>query len=258
MYGLSGISGSMIFFSFLALIFIIKSIKIVKEYERGVVFRLGRLLRAKGPGLFILIPFIDSMVQVDMRTLTLDVPAQDVITKDNVPVKVNAVVYFRIVNAEDAIVKIENFMSATSQIAQTTLRNVVGQSELDELLSKREKISQSLQQIIDENTDPWGIKVSIVELKDVEIPPNMQRAMAKQAEAERERRAKIINAEGELQASEKLKSAADILSKNDVSIQIRYLQTLTEISSEKSSTILFPIPVDTMSKFFKEVKGKIK
>lgn len=253
-----GISGSMIFFTFLAIIIIIKSLKIVKEYERGVVFRLGRLLRAKGPGLFILIPFIDSMVLVDLRTLTLDVPAQDVITKDNVPVKVNAVVYFRIINPEDAIVKIENYMTATSQIAQTTLRNVVGQSELDELLSKREKISQSLQKIIDESTDPWGIKVSIVELKDVEIPPNMQRAMAKQAEAERERRAKIIHAEGEFQASEKLKLAADILAKNEVAIQIRYLQTLTEISSEKTNTILFPIPVDTISKFMKEVKGKIK
>ncbi len=253
-----GISGSMIFFTFLAIILIIKSLKIVKEYERGVVFRLGRLLRAKGPGLFILIPFIDSMVLVDLRTLTLDVPAQDVITKDNVPVKVNAVVYFRIINPEDAIVKIENFMTATSQIAQTTLRNVVGQSELDELLSKREKISQSLQKIIDESTDPWGIKVSIVELKDVEIPPNMQRAMAKQAEAERERRAKIIHAEGEFQASEKLKLAADILAKNEVAIQIRYLQTLTEISSEKTNTILFPIPVDTISKFMKELKGKIK
>ncbi|MBU1077341.1 MAG: slipin family protein [Spirochaetes bacterium] len=253
-----GIPAHIIFFVFLGIIIIIKSLKIVKEYERGVVFRLGRLLRAKGPGLFILIPFIDNMVLVDLRTLTLDVPSQDVITKDNVPVKVNAVVYFRIIQPEDAIVKIENFMSATSQIAQTTLRNVVGQSELDELLTNREKISQKLQKIIDESTDPWGIKVSIVELKDVEIPPNMQRAMAKQAEAERERRAKIISAEGEFQASEKIKLAADILSKNEVAIQIRYLQTLTEISTEKTNTILFPVPVDTISNFLKEVKGKLK
>lgn len=251
-----GFSGSMIFFFVLILIIITKSLKIVKEYERGVVFRLGRLLRAKGPGIFVLIPFLDTMVKVDLRIFTLDVPPQDIITKDNVPVKVNAVVYFRIMNPEDAIVKVENYMNATGLISQTTLRNVIGQSELDELLTKREALNERLQKIIDEQTDPWGIKVSIVELKDVEIPPNMQRAMAKQAEAERERRAKIINAEGEYQAAEKLAQAAKILSENDTAIQIRYLQTLTEISSEKSNTVVFPVPIDTLSKLLKEAKNK--
>ncbi len=226
---------------FLAIIFIIKSIRVVNEYERGVIFRLGRLIGAKGPGLFLLFPFIDTMVKVDLRTFTLDVPSQDVITKDNIPVKVNAVVYFRIIDPESSVVKVENFMSATSQIAQTTLRNVVGQSELDEILANREKISQQLQKIIDDQTDPWGIKVSIVEMKDVEIPLNMQRAMAKQAEAERERRAKIIAAAAEFQAAQKISEAADILSKNDTSIKLRYLQTLSEISNEKTSTIVFPI-----------------
>ncbi len=238
---MSGISSISLTFIILALIFFIKSIRVVNEYERGVIFRLGRLIGAKGPGLFLLLPFIDTMVKVDLRTFTLDVPAQDVITKDNIPIKVNAVVYFRIINPEDSVVKVENFMSATSQIAQTTLRNVVGQSELDEILANREKISQQLQQIIDEQTDPWGIKVSIVEMKDVEIPLNMQRAMAKQAEAERERRAKIIAAEGEYQAAQKIAEAADILSKNDTSIKLRYLQTLSEISNEKTSTIVFPV-----------------
>ncbi len=251
-----GFSGSMIFLFVLALIIITKSLKIVKEYERGVVFRLGRLLRAKGPGIFVLIPFLDAMVKVDLRIFTLDVPPQDIITKDNVPVKVNAVVYFRIMNPEDAIVKVENYMNATGLISQTTLRNVIGQSELDELLTKREALNERLQKIIDEQTDPWGIKVSIVELKDVEIPPNMQRAMAKQAEAERERRAKIINAEGEFQAAEKLSQAAKILSVNDTAIQIRYLQTLTEISSEKSNTVVFPVPIDILSKLLHEVKNK--
>lgn len=238
----------------LALIILSKSIRIVREYERGVVFRLGRLLRAKGPGLFLLIPFIDKMVKVELRTVTMDVPPQDIITRDNVPVKVNAVVYFRIINPEDAVVKVENYYQATSQIAQTTLRNILGKSELDELLSEREKISQKLQQVIDEQTDPWGIKVSIVEVKDVELPSTMQRAMAKQAEAERERRAKVIHAEGEFQASAKLSQAADVLSKNAVSIQLRFLQTLTEISSEKNSTIIFPIPIDLLKSFMEKVK----
>jgi regulator of protease activity HflC (stomatin/prohibitin superfamily) len=238
----------------LALIILCKAIRIVREYERGVVFRLGRLLRAKGPGLFLLIPFIDKMVKVELRTVTMDVPPQDIITRDNVPVKVNAVVYFRIINPEDAVVKVENYYQATSQIAQTTLRNILGKSELDELLSQREKISQKLQKVIDEQTDPWGIKVSVVEVKDVELPATMQRAMAKQAEAERERRAKVIHAEGEFQASAKLAQAADVLSENAVSIQLRFLQTLTEISSEKNSTIIFPIPIDLLKSFMEKVK----
>jgi len=237
----------------LGLIILFKAIRVVREYERGVVFRLGRLLRAKGPGLFLLIPFIDRMVKVELRTVTMDVPPQDIITRDNVPVKVNAVVYFRVVNPEDAVVKIENYVQATSQIAQTTLRNILGKSELDELLSERDKISMELQRVIDEQTDPWGIKVSIVEVKDVELPSTMQRAMARQAEAERERRAKIIHAEGELQASEKLAEAAKILSQNPASIQLRYLQTLNEIAAEKNSTIVFPLPIDLIQGFLDKI-----
>jgi len=212
-------------------------------------FRLGRLLRAKGPGIFLLIPFIDNMVKVELRTVTMDVPPQDIITRDNVPVKVNAVVYFRVINPEDAVVKIENYVQATSQIAQTTLRNILGKSELDELLSERDKISIELQRVIDEQTDPWGIKVSVVEVKDVELPSSMQRAMARQAEAERERRAKIIHAEGEFQASKQLAEAANVLSKNPASIQLRYLQTLNDIATEKNSTIVFPLPIDLMKAF---------
>ncbi len=236
----------------LALILLVKAIKIVKEYERGVVFRLGRLLRAKGPGLFLLIPFIDKMVKVQLRTVTLDIPTQEVITKDNVTVKVNAVAYFRVIDPEDAIVKVESYFQATSQIAQTTLRNILGKSDLDELLSERDKISEELQTVIDELTDPWGIKVSVVEVKDVELPSTMQRAMAKQAEAERERRAKIIHAAGEFQASKKLRKAADVLSKNTASIQLRFLQTLSDISAEKNSTIIFPLPIDLLESFFKD------
>jgi regulator of protease activity HflC (stomatin/prohibitin superfamily) len=236
----------------LAVILILSAIRVVREYERGVVFRLGRLLRAKGPGLIIVIPIIDKMVKVELRTVTLDVPPQDIITKDNVPVKVNAVVYFKVVNPEDAIVKVKNYYHATSQIAQTTLRNILGKSELDELLSNRDKISQELQQVIDEQTDPWGIKVSVVEVKDVELPQAMQRAMAKQAEAERERRAKVIHAEGEFQASTKLSEAAEILAKNEASIQLRFLQTLTEISAEKNSTIVFPVPINILKSFMKK------
>src|SRR6188768_2756932 len=230
---------------FILLIFLSAAVKVAREYERGVVFRLGRLLQPpKGPGLFLLIPVIDRMVRVDLRTITLNVPPQEVITKDNVPVRVNAVAYFRIIDPEKAIVQIENFMVATSQISQTTLRSVLGQHVLDELLSERDKINAILQQIIDEATSPWGIKVSIVEVKDVEIPGGMQRAMARQAEAERERRAKVIAAEGEFQASERLKDAAQVLSENPMSLQLRFLQTMLEISSERSSTIILPLPIE--------------
>jgi regulator of protease activity HflC (stomatin/prohibitin superfamily) len=238
----------------LLVIIIIRSFRIAKEYERGVIFRLGRLIGEKGPGLFILIPFIDQMVKVDLRTVTMDVPPQDVITRDNITVKVNAVVYFRIIDASKCIVEIEDYYNATSQIAQTTLRNVLGQSELDELLSQREMISQKLQQIIDDQTDPWGIKVVTVEVKDVEIPQAMQRAMAKQAEAERERRAKIIHAEGEVQASTKLAEAARILGTEKASLQLRYLQTLTEIASEKNSTTIFPVPLDLFEGLINKLK----
>ena len=226
------------------------SIRVAREYERGVIFRLGRLNSPpKGPGLFFLIPVIDKMVRVDLRTVTLNIPPQEVITKDNVPVRVNAVAYFRIIEPESAIVQVENFMVATSQISQTTLRSVLGQHVLDELLSERDKINAILQEIIDEATSPWGIKVSIVEVKDVEIPSGMQRAMARQAEAERERRAKVIAAEGEFQASEKLKDAAGVLSENPISVQLRFLQTMLEISSERSSTLILPLPLDLFRPF---------
>jgi regulator of protease activity HflC (stomatin/prohibitin superfamily) len=231
-------------------LFLFAAIKVAREYERGVVFRLGRLLpEPKGPGLFILIPIIDRMVRVDLRTITLNVPPQEVITKDNVPARVNAVAYFRIVEPKAAIVQIENFMVATSQIAQTTLRSVLGQHVLDELLSERDKINAILQQIIDEATAPWGIKVSIVEVKDVEIPAGMQRAMARQAEAERERRAKVINAEGEFQAAERLKDAALVIAEQPIALQLRYLQTLLEIGSTNATTIVFPAPIDLLQAF---------
>jgi regulator of protease activity HflC (stomatin/prohibitin superfamily) len=234
----------------LILLLIAASVRIAREYERGVVFRLGRLLMPpKGPGLFFLIPLVDKMVRVDLRTVTLNVPPQEVITKDNVPARVNAVAYFRIVEPANAIVQVENFMVATSQIAQTTLRSVLGQHVLDELLSERDKINAILQQIIDEATSPWGIKVSIVEIKDVEIPSGMQRAMARQAEAERERRAKVIAAEGEFQASERLKDAANVIGLNPIALQLRYLQTMLEISSERSSTMILPIPIDIIKPF---------
>ena len=226
------------------------SVRVAREYERGIIFRLGRLLpQPKGPGLFLLIPIIDRMIKVDLRTITLIVPPQEVITKDNVPVRVNAVAYFRIIDPKAAIVQIENFMVATSQIAQTTLRSVLGQHVLDELLSEREKINAILQGIIDESTAPWGIKVSIVEVKDVEIPQGMQRAMARQAEAERERRAKVIAAEGEFQASERLKDAAGVLSQNPISLQLRFLQTMLEMSSERTSTLIIPLPIDLFKPF---------
>ncbi|MDD4859039.1 MAG: slipin family protein [Dehalococcoidales bacterium] len=220
------------------------AIKIVAEYERGVIFRLGRLLGAKGPGIFFIIPFIDRMVKVDLRTVTMDVPSQEVITKDNVTVRVDAVVYFRVVDPEASVVKVLDHIRATSLISQTTLRNVLGQSELDELLMQREKLNQSLQKIIDEQTDPWGVKVSIVEIKQVELAEEMKRSMAAQAEAERTRRAKIINAEGELQASEKLAQAAAVIGREPTAIQLRFLSTMAELATGKSSTILFPIPME--------------
>jgi regulator of protease activity HflC (stomatin/prohibitin superfamily) len=235
---------------FIVVLFLFSAIKVAREYERGIIFRLGRLLpEPKGPGLFLLIPVVDRMVKVDLRTITLNIPPQEVITKDNVPVRVNAVAYFRIVAPKDAIVQVENFMVATSQIAQTTLRAVLGQHQLDELLSERVKINAILQEIIDESTAPWGIKVSIVEVKDVEIPSGMQRAMARQAEAERERRAKIINAEGEFQAAERLKDAAVVIEEHPIALQLRYLQTLLELGAGNTSTIIFPAPIDLIKPF---------
>src|SRR6187397_2878776 len=241
---------------FLLVLFLFSAIKVAREYERGVIFRLGRLQpEPKGPGLFFLIPFVDRMVKVELRTVTLNVPPQEVITKDNVPVRVNAVAYFRIVEPKNAIVQIENFMVATSQISQTTLRSVLGQHTLDELLSERDKINAILQEIIDQATSPWGIKVSIVEVKDVEIPTGMQRAMARQAEAERERRAKVIAAEGEFQASERLKDAAAVIEQHPTALQLRYLQTLLELGGSASTTIVFPAPIDLLSPFLNRPDG---
>ncbi len=236
--------------------FLSSAIKIVQEYERGVIFRLGRLIGAKGPGLFFIIPIIDSLVKVDLRVVTLDVPSQEVITRDNVTVKVNAVVFFRVVDPNAAIVQVEDFERATWNISQTTLRNVVGQSELDDLLANREEINQNLQQIIDETTEPWGVKVTIVEVKDVELPQSMQRAMAAQAEAEREKRAKIVHASGEYEAAQMLQDAANLMSINPVAVQLRYLQTLTEISVEKNSTIIFPVPVNLLEGLFQSTKAE--
>ncbi|MEN3010755.1 MAG: slipin family protein [Candidatus Bipolaricaulaceae bacterium] len=230
----------------LVLLFLASAIRVVREYERGVIFRLGRLVGAKGPGLFFIIPFVDKMVKVDLRTVTLDVPPQEVITKDNVPVHVNAVVYFRVVDPTAAVVEVLDYVEATRQISMTTLRSIVGKSELDELLSERERLNRELQRIIDEHTDPWGIKVITVEIKDVKIPAEMQRAIARQAEAERERRSKIIHAEGELQAAEKLREAAAIMQQSPGALQLRYLQTLTEISAEKTNTIVFPLPLELL------------
>jgi regulator of protease activity HflC (stomatin/prohibitin superfamily) len=231
------------------------SIRILREYERAVVFRLGRLLGEKGPGLILLIPAVDRMVRVDLRTITLDIPPQNVITRDNVPAKVNAVCYFRVVDATRAIVSVETYLAATSQIAQTTLRSVLGKADLDMLLSEREQLNEALQHIIDEHTDPWGIKVSTVELKHVEIPQAMQRAMALGAEAERERRAKIIHAEGEFQASQRLRDAADVISGNPASLQLRYLQTLTEIGATQNSTVVFPLPMDVVKPFMEALSA---
>jgi regulator of protease activity HflC (stomatin/prohibitin superfamily) len=237
------------------IVFVLASaIRILKEYERGVIFRLGRLIGAKGPGLIILIPIVDRMVKVSLRTIVMDVPPQDVITLDNVSLKVNAVVYFRVVHAEKAIVEVEHFLDATSQLSQTTLRSVLGQSQLDDLLAERDKINRELQKIIDHQAEPWGIKVSNVEVKHVDLPIEMQRAMAKQAEAERERRAKVIHAEGEYQASQKLSDAAEVISKNPTALQLRFLQTLAEVASEKNSTTLFPVPIDLLKPFLDRQK----
>ena len=243
----------LIFAVFLIVTIIFNAVRVLREYERGVVFRLGRLIGAKGPGIILLVPLIDRMVKVSLRTVVLDVPPQDVITKDNVSIKVNAVVYFRVVQPEKSIVEVENFLFATSQISQTTLRSILGQSELDDLLAQRDKINKDLQIIIDEHTEPWGIKVSNVEVKQIDLPIEMQRAMAKQAEAERERRAKIVHAEGEMQASHKLSEAAAVISANPIALQLRFLQTLTEIAVDKNSTILFPVPIDILKPFMEKL-----
>ncbi|HEY6671972.1 MAG TPA: slipin family protein [Solirubrobacterales bacterium] len=236
-----------------ALFLLVLAVRILREYQRAVIFRLGRLIAQKGPGLILLIPVIDRMVRVDLRTVTLDVPPQEVITRDNVPARVNAVAYFRVIDPNKAIVEVENFLLATSQIAQTTLRSVLGKADLDQLLSERERLNEDLQKIIDEQTEPWGVKVTTVEIKDVEIPEQMQRAMARQAEAERERRAKIIAAEGEYQAAEKLTQAADIISKNPATLQLRYLQTLLEMGVNQNTTIVFPLPIELIRAFQKFV-----
>jgi regulator of protease activity HflC (stomatin/prohibitin superfamily) len=249
---MTGVVIGIIVFVIVVLILAFASIRIAQEYERGVVFRLGRFTGVRGPGLYFLIPFIERSVKVDLRVMTLDVPSQEAITRDNVTVKVNAVVYFRVVKPEDSVIKVFDHRFATSQISQTTLRSVLGQSELDELLAHREKINQTLQKIIDEQTDPWGVKVSIVEIKDVELPQTMQRAIAAQAEAERERRAKIVHAEGEQQAAEKLAEAARVMATQPMSLQLRYLQTLTVIATEKTNTIVFPLPVDLLAKILKQ------
>jgi regulator of protease activity HflC (stomatin/prohibitin superfamily) len=235
----------------LVVMFLASAIKVLNEYERAVLFRLGRIRDLKGPGLIIIIPGIDKIVKIDMRTITMDVPAQDVITKDNVSIKVNAVVYFRVLDANAAVVNVENYLFATSQLAQTTLRSVCGQVELDEILSQREKVNLQIQDILDRSTDPWGIKVSLVEVKHIDLPEEMKRAMAKQAEAERERRAKVINAEGEFQAAQKLIDAAALMETQPMSLQLRYLQTLNQIAAENNSTTIFPIPIDLFKPFLK-------
>ncbi len=240
----------------LIIMFLAAAIRILNEYERGVVFRLGRVIGTKGPGLIILIPIVDRMVKVDMRIITMDVPPQDVITRDNVSIKVNAVIYFRVMTANEAVIEVENFLYATSQLAQTTLRSVCGQVELDEILAEREKINAQLQEILDRSTDPWGIKVSTVEVKHIDLPQEMQRAMAKQAEAERERRAKVINAEGEFQAAQKLADAGKVIAEQPVALQLRYLQTLVQVASENNSTTLFPIPIDLFRPFLDLIEKK--
>ncbi|MDA2920962.1 slipin family protein [Desulfobacterota bacterium AH_259_B03_O07] len=240
-----------IFIAFIVL-FVLAGIRILNEYERGVVFRLGRIIDPKGPGFKWIIPGVDKMTKISLRVITMDVPPQDIITRDNVSVKVNAVVYFRVVDPVKAVVQVENYLYATSQLSQTTLRSVLGQVELDELLSEREKLNAQLQEVLDKHTDPWGIKVTLVEVKFVDLPQEMQRAMARQAEAERDRRAKVINAEGEFQAATRLQEASDILAVNPMALQLRYLQTLVEVSSERSSTIVFPIPLDLLKPFFEK------
>jgi regulator of protease activity HflC (stomatin/prohibitin superfamily) len=247
-----------VFFVLIIFVVIILSnaIRILREYERGVIFRLGRLIAVKGPGLILLIPLVDRMVKVSLRTVVMDVPPQDVITKDNVSIKVNAVVYFRVVQADKAVVEVENFLFATSQLSQTTLRSILGQASMDELLAERDKINSSLQKIIDTHTEPWGIKVSNVEVKQIDLPVEMQRAMARQAEAERERRAKVIHAEGEFQASMKLAEAATVIESHPMALQLRYLQTLTEVASEKNSTTIFPVPIDLIAPFIENYTKK--
>jgi regulator of protease activity HflC (stomatin/prohibitin superfamily) len=245
------ISPGIIFLIIFLLILAASAIKILREYERGVIFRLGRLIGAKGPGIIFIIPGVDKLMRISLRLVTMDVPSQDVITRDNVSIKVNAVVYFRVVDPNKAVVEVENYLYATSQLAQTTLRSVVGQMELDELLAHREKINMQLQDILDKHTDPWGIKVSLVETKQVDLPEEMRRAIARQAEAERERRAKVIHAEGEAQAAAKLAEAANVISANPAAIQLRFLQTLTEVATEKNSTTIFPVPIDLLTPFLK-------
>ena len=240
---------------FFVIMVLASAIRVLREYERAVVFRLGRFVGQRGPGLFLLIPIIDRMVKVSLRTVVLDVPPQDVITKDNVSVKVNAVVYFRVFEPDKAILEVENFLYATSQISQTTLRSIVGSAELDDLLAERDKINRALQEVIDRQTDPWGIKVSSVEVKDVDLPQEMKRAMARQAEAERERRAKVINAEGEFQAAQRLADAAGIIGDHPMALQLRFLQTLTEVATERNSTTIFPVPIDLLTPFLKQTGG---
>ncbi len=247
------IIGILVFF---LVILLASSVRVLREYERGVIFRLGRLIDQKGPGLILLIPIIDRMVRVDLRTVTLSIPPQEIITRDNVPASVTAVCYFKVVTPRDAIVQVENYLMATSQIAQTTLRAVLGRAELDTLLSERDRLNDELQRIIDEQTEPWGIKVTTVEIKDVEIPQTMQRAMARQAEAERERRAKVINAEGEFQAADKLAQAAETIGKHPVAIQLRFLQTLIEIGAENNSTTIFPVPIELLTPFIEATAGR--
>jgi len=253
---LPGMSSGLFFLIVFLVILGASAIKILREYERGVIFRLGRLIGAKGPGIFFIIPGVDKMLRISLRTVTLDIPPQDVITRDNVSIKVNAVVYFRVIDPNRAVVEVENYLYATSQLAQTTLRSVVGQIELDELLAHRDKINIQLQDILDKHTDPWGIKVSLVETKQVDLPEEMRRAIARQAEAERERRAKVIHAEGEAQAAAKLAEAAKVISVNPAALQLRFLQTLTQVATEKNSTTIFPVPIDLISMFLDAVKKK--
>jgi regulator of protease activity HflC (stomatin/prohibitin superfamily) len=250
--GITGLPSGFFFLIVFILIVAAAAIKILREYERGVIFRLGRLIGAKGPGIIFIIPGVDKLLRISLRLVTLDIPPQDVITHDNISIKVNAVVYFRVMDPNKAVVEVENYLYATSQLAQTTLRSVVGQADLDELLSQRDKINLKLQDILDKHTEPWGIKVSLVETKQVDLPENMQRAIARQAEAEREKRAKIIHAEGEYQAAEKLTQAANVISTNPTALQLRFLQTLAEISTEKNSTTIFPVPIDIISAFMKK------
>ncbi len=250
--GMTGLPSGFIFLIIFLLILAASAIKILREYERGVIFRLGRLIGAKGPGIIFIIPGVDKLLRISLRLVTLDIPPQDVITHDNISIKVNAVVYFRVMDPNKAVVEVENYLYATSQLAQTTLRSVVGQADLDELLSQRDKINLKLQDILDKHTEPWGIKVSLVETKQVDLPENMQRAIARQAEAEREKRAKIIHAEGEFQAAEKLTQAANVISSNPTALQLRFLQTLAEIATEKNSTTIFPVPIDIISPFLKK------